>query len=80
MTVTRPGVPDWSRLDVSVAVLRDGATVFEGTTSTARMRRTVGGIREQLADARKQKKLVHRLLQHLAGTGPKRRQAPETSP
>jgi 2-dehydro-3-deoxy-D-arabinonate dehydratase len=41
-------VPDWSRLDVSVAVLRDGATVFEGTTSTARMRRTVDELVECL--------------------------------
>jgi len=41
-------VPDWSRLDVSVAVVRDGATVFEGTTSTARMRRTVDELVECL--------------------------------
>ena len=41
-------VPDWSRLDVSVAVLRDGATVFAGTTSTARMRRTVDELVECL--------------------------------
>lgn len=41
-------VPDRSRLDVSVAVLRDGATVFEGTTSTARMRRTVDELVECL--------------------------------
>ena len=41
-------VPDWSRLDVAVAVLRDGATVFEGTTSTARMRRTVDELVECL--------------------------------
>jgi 2-dehydro-3-deoxy-D-arabinonate dehydratase len=41
-------VPDWSRLEVSVAVLRDGATVFAGTTSTARMRRTVDELVECL--------------------------------
>jgi 2-dehydro-3-deoxy-D-arabinonate dehydratase len=44
-------VPDRSRLDVSVAVLRDGATVFEGTTSTARMRRTVDELVEYLVRA-----------------------------
>ena len=35
-------VPDPARLEIGIRVTRDGATVFEGTTTTARMRRSVG--------------------------------------
>jgi 2-dehydro-3-deoxy-D-arabinonate dehydratase len=37
-------VPDPAGLGIGIRVTRDGATVFEGTTSTARMRRTVADL------------------------------------
>ncbi len=37
-------VPDPAALGIGIRVTRDGATVFEGTTTTARMRRTVGDL------------------------------------
>jgi 2-dehydro-3-deoxy-D-arabinonate dehydratase len=41
-------VPDPAGLGIEVRVVRDGATAFEGTTSTARMHRTVDDLAEHL--------------------------------
>ena len=44
-------VPDPAALGITVRVTRGGATVFEGTTSTARMRRTVPDLVAHLVSA-----------------------------